>query len=157
MKRFRRFHYLALLPMSILLPLWLTFGRALLGVSGWVLLLNLMLAPIIFGVLVIFFSLIATRPDAQKTRSVGVLDSVLLTALYVIVVLHGFFVVDFKGYDDYGSVATALVGRGVTSFSEGMANFFAIASVLAFAICLTVFTYERIHKAPLVIKLPKLK
>lgn len=83
-----------LMLMTILLPLWLTAGRIMLGSDGRWIIGYIIIAPLLFVALWILYILLAARSDVRKTDSIGSVDSVKLIILYTVIFLHGFFAVE---------------------------------------------------------------
>ncbi len=150
MLKFTRYSRILLLPMVFLLPLWLTFGLNLLGIGGWTSLFYWFAGvPALFVVLLILYALVKPRSATNGKSHLGIIDSVLLTAIYVVVFLHGFFLVDGGDTEaSINSVATKFFGKSDESifYSNYLSQIFLVISALLIIITLAVVIYERLRQ-----------
>jgi hypothetical protein len=139
-----------LVPMLLFLPFWLTFGRGIFGSGGWGTLISaFIISPALFVALITLNILVKVRRPIGAKPTLGQIDSLLFTALYISVFAVGFFFVDGGDTtDSVKSVATNLFGRSFQQTSQNLSNAFFIMSLLFICALLTVLTYERI-KQPL--------
>ena len=78
--------------MLFLLPLWLTLGRGLLGISGWGMIFELFyIAPVLFVSLLVIDLLISARQEVKQSGKVSKNEAMLLGGLYLAVFFYGFF------------------------------------------------------------------
>ena len=134
--------------MIYVLPLWVTFGRALVGYPGWWMIFFMVsVAPILLCSLLALRSMAVVTVDKDGNQFVGKTEAVLLTTLYISVALFGFFVVDFGDTEaSSGSVATA-VFLTTQSISSVLGVIFFIISTLVLVISLVYFTGVRMRYA----------
>lgn len=143
-----RFNILLLAVMSFFLPFWLTIGKSMLfGIGGWVGLAYIFtVAPAIFVILWLLFILLALRKDVRETNSIGIVDTLLLYALYITIFAHGIFLVD--GGDTQESVnSIATKYFGITHQTSSILS--VVLMVVFFAlilICFSLFIYEMATK-----------
>jgi hypothetical protein len=123
MLRLRRFVKLSLIPMTLLLPIWLIVGRALLGSIGWLTLIMLFtVVPVLLISMIVLDILLLRRKDVRASKMVSVLDARLVTAFYISTFLFGIFMVDFGDTEDsIVSVASRLLGSGFLTISSILA------------------------------------
>jgi hypothetical protein len=153
MDAFRRLNRVILLPMVFILPFWITFGRAIFGSQGWgTLLFIFTLAPLLCLVLLAFYFLLRSRGDIKFTKKLGMVDSFLMTGLYVSVILFGFFYVDTAGNIDVASQTTSnsvsfdFFGSGFAGAANTLAWAFFDLSIAIALVILVVLLYERFRK-----------
>ena len=121
---------------TIVLPLWLLFGRVFFGVIlGWHYAIGLFLAPLLFIFLAVVTTLTWARMSIRRARAVSRADAALLTAWYVSVLCYGFFVVDSVYSTDPGtSIATRVFGQGFRDASFTIADIAGgVIIIIAFA------------------------
>lgn len=123
-------------PMAVLLPLWLTFGRALLGSGGWGTLIYLIyIAPVLLVALSVITILIRQSPRFKLEWLVTDWQAILLSLLYGSIFLHGFFLVDGgDSADSINSVATKLLGSGFQDASAMLSIWLYFAAVILLAV-----------------------
>lgn len=131
--------------MVAIMPLWLTFGRGLLGSAGWLQLAYIFLvAPVLFAVLLAIALLIQTSPRYKLEGLVTAPEAVLLSLSYVSIFLHGFFLVDFGDTDEsVNSVATQLLGAGFRDMSTTLSQVFLFGSAALLLTALVVAMVAR--------------
>ena len=120
--------------MIFLLPLWLTFGIAALGVNGWGGLFYFFnVAPLLL-VSLAALAFIADYPKKGEQRPAR--DAQLLWALYASIFLHGLFLVDGGDTSEsVGSVASHVVGGWFVGISSAISTtlFWVSAGLLIFS------------------------
>jgi hypothetical protein len=146
MLKLRHYIKISIFPMSVLLPLWLTFGRGLLGSGGWGMLIYLFIyAPVLLLLLLLIGMFINSRPEVKTTGMVSDMEAVLLLALYLSVFLHGFFVVDGGDtQDSINSVAMSVFGKSFQGQSEYYSGIFLSSAMV---LLITVFVLALFNKA----------
>ncbi len=88
---YRRWVYYALLGAIVVLPVWLLIGRGILATdSGWDFLVYVLLAPLLGLVLAIVAVVTWARASVRRARAVSVLDAIVLSAWYAVVIGYGF-------------------------------------------------------------------
>ncbi|MBN9414967.1 MAG: hypothetical protein J0I12_05980 [Candidatus Eremiobacteraeota bacterium] len=128
----RRSHFLWL---ALILPLWWTVGRALLGSIGWgtfalVLFFPVLLAPL--GITLLY----ALRGDVRRSGRLRPDEAGALWAMYASLFAGGFFFVDAgDSSPSMGSVFTHLV-HGGESFSSAAAGLMLTLGLLLGGLCL---------------------
>jgi hypothetical protein len=148
MNNLNRYGLLLLGIMSVLLPVWLTIGKSLFfGVGGWLALIYMLtVAPAIFIIFWIFFVLLALRKDVRATRAVGTVDTILLSAIYISVFFHGFFLIDGGDTkESLNSVASKHYNMAHELSQEYSMIFLAISTLLIL-VSFVVFTYKIIKQ-----------
>lgn len=86
------------IPMTVLLPAWLWFGRVVFGVGGWGLFLLLPVAGVL-GVLLVITTALAFTQD-RATRGLTGFQTGAHLALWISVVATGAVMPDFGDTDD---------------------------------------------------------
>jgi hypothetical protein len=121
---------------TIVLPLWLLFGRVFFGVIlGWHFAFGLFFAPLLFIFLAVVTTMIWARASVRRARAVSKTDAILLSAWYFAVLCYGFFVVDsVHSYEPGTSIATHAFGQGFRDAS------FTIADIAGGVIIIAAFT-----------------
>ena len=140
MRQLQKFVFLAAVPMVLLLPAWLVLGRVVFGVSGWGIFLSLLLAvPLMVGLLILAI-MTRTRKIASQ------MDALLLSALYLVVFLYGFFAIDSGDTSNsMASVATVIFGQGLLSLSGQLAMVFLGVGILLVPLSILLIAMERSH------------
>ena len=99
-------------PMAVVLPLWLTVGRMLLGTFGWVTMIAL---P---GIIILFFLLLFIPRRAKKFSDginkpvISLTTATILAGLYASIFIAGIFIVDGGDTEgSVGSVASRIFGK----------------------------------------------
>lgn len=148
MHTFCRINRLLLWPMAFFLPFWLTFGRGMLGSSGWGTLLSLFfVTPALLVTLVVFALLVKIRRPFDSKPVLGMVDSILFTVLYVSVFAVGFFFVDGGDTpESLASVATNIFGRGFQQISEILSGVFYDLSLILLLVLFIILVYERVKR-----------
>lgn len=119
------------IPMALLVPLWITAGRVLVGADGRLVTVFALTAGPVLAVLMLTAAVKITMAAAgRRPFGAPLRTSVLLLANYVLAGAFGFFVPDF-GEPDAGSVFSALAGPEVLGYSAALANPFGISTLMA--------------------------
>ncbi|GAA2183199.1 hypothetical protein GCM10009785_25770 [Brooklawnia cerclae] len=148
MEGLRRTTYQLILPMAVVLPVWISFGRAVFGSGGWLMVIfTVTLAPALCVLLIVCRFLIPVGLDAAGRKTIGEVEAILLAVLYLQVFLFGFFVVDGGDtLDSVGSVATEIFGKG---FEEASSVLSGVTFVAAVALAVTILVYLAVQRAKL--------
>ncbi len=156
---FLRINYLLILPMTFIIPSWMSFGvYYILGVT---ITLNTglmyLLATIIFvPFFIIAFFIIRLRPDVRISRTVGTLDGTMLTTFYVVIMIHSLTVAGFDESTerDVESFASRIIGDWFIVSSNILMNLTGFVIPLIFLSICGVFLYEYLNKMSIEIELP---
>jgi len=132
MFKLRRIITLLMWPMAFLLPLWLTFGRALFGSSGWLTLVFLIsTAPMLLGVLIAINVIIHFNSTYKLEHLVTKPQAIILFLLYCSIFLFSLFVLDGGDTpESVSSIATRILGRGFEDTSMFISGIFYGASMV---------------------------
>ena len=121
---------------TIVLPLWLLFGRVFFGVIlGWHYAIGLFLAPLLFIFLAVVTTITWARKSTRRAGAVSKTDAALLSGWYFAVLCYGFFVVDSVYSTEPGtSIATRAFGQGFRDASFTIADIAGgVIIIIAFA------------------------
>ncbi|MBC7403458.1 MAG: hypothetical protein H7279_09870 [Microbacteriaceae bacterium] len=121
---------------TIVLPLWLLFGRVFFGVIlGWHYAIGLFLAPLLFIFLAAVTTITWARKSTRRAGAVSKTDAALLSGWYFAVLCYGFFVVDSVYSTEPGtSIATRAFGQGFRDASFTIADIAGgVIIIIAFA------------------------
>jgi divalent metal cation (Fe/Co/Zn/Cd) transporter len=95
----------------MLLPFWVTIGRAIITGGGWGMHVSALLSALLFaGLAVIYHYTTRLRTDITQVKRLPVVDTVFLLTIYVSSFLHGFFFEDMWDSGDRISVAAKISG-----------------------------------------------
>ena len=148
----RRRSLAILIVMIFFLPFWITIGKGLIfGVMGWMAIIFLFtVAPALLVVLTIFYVLLRTRRDVKSSKRVGLIDVLLLIALYVSIFAGSIFAVDGGDTkESINSVATKNFGMDTVTNDIYASIFFELTFLILIA-CFVVFIYEAVKKRAIV-------
>lgn len=116
--------------MALLVPLWITAGRMLVGADGRLVAVFALTAGPVLAVLMLTAAVkITAAASTRRPFGAPLKTSLLLVANYVLAGAFGFFVPDF-GSPEAGSVFSALAGPDVLGYSAALANPFGIATLM---------------------------
>lgn len=116
--------------MALLVPLWITAGRVLVGTDGRLVPIFALTAGPVLAVLMLTAAVKMTvAASSRRPFGAPLRTSLLLLANYVLAGAFGFFVPDF-GAPDAGSVFSSLAGPEVLGYSAALANPFGIATLM---------------------------
>jgi len=133
---YRRVLFNTLFAATIVLPLWLLFGRVFFGVIlGWHYAIGLFLAPLLFIFLAVVTTITWARKSTRHAGAVSKTDAALLSGWYFAVLCYGFFVVDSVYSTEPGtSIATRAFGQGFRDASFTIADIAGgVIIIIAFA------------------------
>ena len=133
---YRRVLFNTLFAATIVLPLWLLFGRVFFGVIlGWHYAIGLFLAPLLFIFLAVVTTITWARKSTRRAGAVSKTDAALLSGWYFAVLCYGFFVVDSVYSTEPGtSIATRAFGQGFRDASFTIADIAGgVIIIIAFA------------------------
>ena len=120
----------ASIPMALLVPLWITAGRMLVGADGRLVAVFALTAGPVLAVLMLTAAVkITAAASTRRPFGAPLRTSLLLLGNYVLAAAFGFFVPDF-GSPEAGSVFSALAGPDVLGYSAALANPFGIATLM---------------------------
>jgi len=120
----------ASIPMALLVPLWITAGRMLVGADGRLVAVFALTAGPVLAVLMLTAAVkITAAASTRRPFGAPLKTSLLLLGNYVLAAAFGFFVPDF-GSPEAGSVFSALAGPDVLGYSAALANPFGIATLM---------------------------
>jgi len=120
----------ASIPMALLVPLWVTAGRMLVGADGRLVAVFALTAGPVLAVLMLTAAVkITVAASSRRPFGAPLRTSLLLLANYVLAGAFGFFVPDF-GSPDAGSVFSSLAGPDVLGYSAALANPLGIATLM---------------------------
>lgn len=116
--------------MALLVPLWITAGRMLVGTDGQLVAVFALTAGPVLAVLMLTAAVkITVAAFTRRPFGAPLGTSLLLLANYVLAGAFGFFVPDF-GAPEAGSVFSSLAGPEVLGYSAALANPFGIATLM---------------------------
>jgi hypothetical protein len=148
---YKRLSFIFLPLMALVIPLWLTLGRAgLFGVGGWGLLVIMFtIAPGLLIVLLLLYGILLARPGVRRLKQTGTLDGILLLSLYLSTILFGIFLVDGDDTkESLNSVASKYMGISLAD-SDIITLVFLYASLALILATFIVFTVEAVTKRPI--------
>lgn len=138
----------ASLPMALLMPLWITAGRMLVGANGQLVTIFALTAGPLLAVLMLTAAVkITAAAAARRPFGAPLRTSVLLLANYVLAGAFGFFVPDF-GTPEAGSVFSSLAGTEVLGYSAALANPLGIATLMVTVAVLVTAFRDSARSAP---------
>ena len=116
--------------MALLVPLWITAGRMLVGADGRLVAVFALTAGPVLAVLMLTAAVkITVAASSRRPFGAPLGTSLLLLVNYVLAGAFGFFVPDF-GAPEAGSVFASLAGPEVLGYSAALANPFGIATLM---------------------------
>ena len=134
MNTLKRISFPLLITMIVVLPFWISLGRAItFNIGGYYLLLYFIYSAVIFGWLIYIYKSLKRRDDVNMTGSLKTSDAVLLVATYIAIFIHGFFWLDQADSLDQVSGATVWL-----HMSSGISWVFSILTFIIsiFLLCL---------------------
>lgn len=144
MTTLQKFLYKTQIIMLLFIPLWVAIGRGLFDAGGWYVLVTLfVLGPILFVGLLLTLVLTRFRKDIKSNQSLPILDTALLSTVYIGSLLFGFFIED--GGDTKESVGSAASKLFNIPSYEAL-NYLAIISMALALISLLVLIAHSIYK-----------
>ncbi|HVQ44263.1 MAG TPA: hypothetical protein VMT30_04840 [Candidatus Saccharimonadia bacterium] len=143
MLKLQRLFRILLIPMAVVLPAWVTLSH-----SGWLSIIYIFtFGPAVFVALLVIGFIISGRPDVKKSGLVSRPDVWLLGALYLSLLLFGFFVVDGGDTSEsLNSVSMTVFGRGFEPATELLQAWLGISSILLAIITFIFAIFERFKR-----------